>query len=211
MKSVILLIAGISFCVGAAVYLEKTGRDIIVWKRVLIDLLMFLCIAGIAIALYEMYPNNRGITDLRLIFLCSILWPIAIRDYREKIIPNKLILSGCVFWLFTVCGQLFVDTGHVFEDFISSIIAAVGIFLVCMICLLAAKNSIGMGDVKLFVMQGLLQGINGLFSALFFSLCISFFAACWFLLTKKKTQRDGMSFGPAVLVGTMLSVLLSGM
>lgn len=172
---------------------------------------MTVILLGVWAALHMLYPDNFWLVNMRLLFVASVLWPVALRDLQEHIIPNKIVAAGCVFWLFTIAIQLFVSTETVFTSFLNSVIAAAGIFGVCLLCMLIAKGSVGMGDAKLLFMMGLLQGINGLFSAVFFSLIVSFVEACVLLITKKRTRKDGMSFGPAVLVGTTISIVLAGM
>ena len=76
--------------------------------------------------------------------------------------------------------------------------------------LLIFRNSIGMGDVKLFALMGLYQGLWGAFNAVFFSFVVSFVAAVALLATRKKNRKDVIPFGPSVLLGTILAVSLSG-
>lgn len=180
-------------------------------REILFVSVMTLILLGVWASLHSLYPDNFWLTNMRLLFVASVLWPVALRDLQEHIIPNKIVAAGCVFWLFTIAVQLFVSSENVFVSFLNSVIAAAGIFVVCLLCMLIAKGSVGMGDAKLLFMMGLLQGINGLFSAVFFSLIVSFVEACVLLITKKRTRKDGMSFGPAVLVGTTISIVLSGM
>lgn len=212
MKFAVLCMATFLFWLVSVLYLRKEDKNNKKEKaKIVLYGIMLLVNGAVLMALYHYHHGNAFVTDLRLLFLCAILWPIAVRDYHEQIIPNNLVLSGCIFWVFTVMIQLFVDRQMVFTEFKSSLFAAIGIFVVCVLCILIAKNSIGMGDVKLFIMMGLLQGINGLFSSIFFSLIISFFVACWLLLLKKRNRKDGMSFGPSVLIGATISVMLGGM
>ena len=210
MRFAILCMAAFLFWIASVWYIQKENKKNT--KKIIFVLygLMFIVNVAILMSLYFYHSDNAFITDLRLLFLCSVLWPIAVRDYKEQIIPNRLVMAGCVFWICTVMLQLLIDSQKVFVQFKSSLIAAVGIFVVCLICILIARNSIGMGDVKLFIMMGLLQGVNGLFSSVFYSLIISFFVACWLLITKRKNRKDGMSFGPSVLIGTTISIMFGG-
>ena len=180
-------------------------------REIIFAAVMTVILLGVWAALHSLYPDNFWLANMRLLFVAAVLWPVALRDLQEHIIPNKIVAAGCIFWLFTIAVQLFVLTETVFASFLNSIIAAAGIFVVCLLCMLIARGSVGMGDAKLLFMMGLLQGINGLFSAVFFSLIVSFVEACILLITKKRTRKDGMSFGPAVLVGTTISIMLAGM
>lgn len=172
---------------------------------------IFVINSMVTLALVYLHRNNNLVTNLRLVSLLTILWPIAVNDYKEHKIPNRLLLIESGFGIGTFVLEAIINPKHLKSDIMSGFIACTGIFLVSMLCILLFKNSIGMGDIKLFMVMGLLQGVNGLFSAIFFSLLISFFVACYLLIRRKKDRKDNMSFGPAILVGTTISVLLGGM
>ena len=93
--------------------------------------------------------------------------------------------------------------------FVSDFIAAAIIVGVSFLCTMIIKNSIGFGDIKIFAVLGLFLGISGIFSAVFFSLVVSFVIACYVLITKKKGRKDTIPFGPAIVLGTYLSLFLS--
>ena len=75
----------------------------------------------------------------------------------------------------------------------------------------AIKNGIGFGDMKLFIVMGLMLGLDGIWGAVFLALIVSFLIAAFALITKKKTRKDAIPFGPALVIGTYLSICLSGM
>ena len=85
------------------------------------------------------------------------------------------------------------------------------LLLAAFLCTLLMKNSVGAGDMKLFVVMGLLLGMHGIWGAIFASLIVSFVVAIVLLVSKKKTRKDAIPFGPALVVGTFLSVFLTGM
>jgi len=59
--------------------------------------------------------------------------------------------------------------------------------------------------------MGLFQGIVGVISSLFLSLLVSFFVAIALLITRKKTRKEAIAFAPSVLIGTAVSMFLTGM
>ena len=83
-----------------------------------------------------------------------------------------------------------------------------GFFL---IILLIFKNSIGMGDVKLFALMGLYQGLLGVFNSVFFSLIVSFFISIILLMLKRKNRKDVIPFGPSIYIGTVVGIFLTGL
>lgn len=212
MTEVVIEGAVLALTVTAAIwYLHRQKCFTSRRSEIVFSMIMIIILCGGWGALHIFYPDNFWITNIRLLFLTAILWPVALRDLQEHIIPNKIVAAGCIFWLMTIALELFVRPESIFAVFLSGIVAAAGIFIVCLLCMLIVKGSVGMGDAKLLFMMGLLQGLNGLFSSVFFSLLVSFFVACGLLITKKKSRKDGMSFGPCVLLGTTISIMLGGM
>ena len=94
---------------------------------------------------------------------------------------------------------------------LASCLFAAALLLASLLCILVVKNGIGFGDMKLFVVMGLLLGLDGIWGAIFMALIVSFFIALYVLITKKKTRKDAIPFGPALVIGTYLSICLSGM
>ena len=154
--------------------------------------------------------TNSFLHNMRLLLLYGIICPIAFIDYYDKIIPNKLLLFSAFVWLITVGIEVFVDSSNVYNDFKSSIIAMAAIFVIGIVCKVLVKNSVGMGDIKLFMIMGLFQGTTGMAGAIFISLLVAFFGACGMLLTKRKNRKDTISFGPFILIGTTISMFLTG-
>jgi leader peptidase (prepilin peptidase)/N-methyltransferase len=58
--------------------------------------------------------------------------------------------------------------------------------------------------------MGLMLGLDGIWSAVFASLVVSFLASIVLMITKKKKRGDMIPFAPAIMVGTYLSVFLTG-
>ncbi len=167
---------------------------------------------GLLILLFEtVYKGNTLCHYLKLIALVSFLFPIAVIDYKKKKIPNIFLLAG-----------LFIRIGFYIAEFVlypfealkilkSGILGAAIIGIFFLLILIAFRNSIGMGDIKLFALMSLYQGLWGAMNAIFFSLVVSFFLAIGLLITKRKKRKDSIPFGPSVLAGTMIAIGLSGM
>ena len=52
---------------------------------------------------------------------------------------------------------------------------------------------------------------DGIWGAVFASLVLSFLLAVFLLVTKKKSRKDVIPFAPAIVLGTFVSVFLTGM
>lgn len=146
----------------------------------------------------------------RLALLC-MLWPIAYIDYKTYRIPNAFIIFGAACRVVILAFELFVESDEVWATVLSELVASGALFLAAVLCALCIKNSIGFGDMKLFIIMGFMLGMDGIWGAMFLSLVVSFVISVYLLLTKKKTRKDSIPFGPAIVIGTYLSVCLSGM
>ena len=159
----------------------------------------------------KLYPHNSGWVNIKRMVLLGIIWPLAYIDAKTYRIPNKFILFGLISRAVILIFELLFGNEYIWASLISEVIASVALLLASLLCVLVVKNGIGYGDMKLFVIMGLLLGTEGIWSAIFLALIVSFVIAVVVLLTKKKTRRDAIPFGPAIVIGTYLSVCLSGM
>lgn len=180
-------------------------------KKILIYLgISFVAIIGLAIALYNLFPDNSYIQNVRTLVLISFLVPLAWKDYYQYIIPNMVLLWMTLIRLIIYIGE-FIEYKKEFFTIIKDDVLAfllIGTFLIIVHFLF--KGSIGMGDIKLIMVMSFYQGFIGVFSSLFFSLIITAILSIVLLISKKKKRKDTVPFAPSVLIGTYLSVMCSG-
>ncbi len=174
------------------------------------SILMFIITVSASFLFCTIYKDNELLMSIKRLALLSILWPIAYIDYKTYRIPNVFIAFGAI------CRAVIFVFELLFARFawitlLSEVVAAVALLLAAGLCAICIKNSIGFGDMKLFIIMGLMLSLNGIWSAIFLSLVVSFFISIFLLVTKKKTRKDAIPFGPAIVIGTYLSVCLSGM
>lgn len=145
---------------------------------------------------------------LRTVALLSVLWPIAYSDYKTYRIPNAFVIMGIVCFFALLLPEFFVFGKGALSIMLSGIIAAVALFLAALLCGLCLKNAIGYGDVKIMIVMGLLLGLEDIWSPMFLALMASLLTAIILLITKKKSRKDSIAFGPALVAGTYLSTIL---
>ena len=193
---------------------EETERSLFALpkgKRLAFLLVMLLALCGIAVALELMFPSNKLIGNGKLLTLLAILFVAANIDARYRIIPNVLVLTGLVtrvvFWLL----ELFTSPGQFLSVIKNDLSACLLVLAFFVVGVLLVKGGIGMGDIKLMLVMGLFQGFYGVVSSLFCALFVAFIYAIIVLLFKRKTKKDSVAFAPAILLGTLVSVFLTGM
>lgn len=180
-------------------------------KRIVFLALMFAGLCAMAITLNVIYANNTLVHNAKMISLLAILFVAANTDARKRLIPNKLVLIGLVlrvvFWVM----ELITVPDEFLKIVKNDLYACVLVVVFFIIGVLLVKGGIGMGDIKLMLVMCLFQGFYGVVSSLFCSLFIAFIYAIIVLLLRKKTKKDSVAFAPAILLGTALSIFLTGM
>ncbi len=179
------------------------------WKETVYFVLMFVVNVALCEILLLFYQGNTLTHIIKRITVASVLWVAAYFDKKSYRIPNKLILLGLALRLIIVAVEVFTVGTAIKGTVISELIAAAAMFVISLLCMLIAKNSLGMGDVKLFLVMGLLLGIQGMMIAMFYSLIITFFVSVFMLITRKKNRKDYLPFAPSILVGTVLAMAVS--
>ncbi len=179
------------------------GRVIYLTLAVLTSVILIFMLAK--------YHSLRIVDSARLMCLVHLLFPIAAIDLKMQKIPNKLILILLILRLVIFGVEAATNSCRIvylLKDYIIGALSVGGFFL---IMLVVFRNSVGMGDVKLFTVIGLYQGLWGAINSVCFSLAVSFVIAVALLATKSKDKKDVMSFGPPILAGTVIAICLSGM
>ena len=205
-----MVLAAIMLCI-IAFYLLIREREHMPKSLMVYGVVIILAVVGITLMLQLFYLNNSLIHNIKRICLLSLLGPIAYVDFTETRIPNTYIMLGLIYRGILIPMELLFVREIFLSTILSEIVAALALFLAAILCRICIKNSIGAGDVKLFFVMGLFLGLNGIWSAILLSLFVSFFIALFLLLTKRKTKKDSMAFGPALTVGTFISIFLTGM
>ena len=164
---------------------------------------------AVIIMLNAVYQSDL-IHRMKLLSLVLVILPIAAVDYRKHIMPNMFILAGLIIRICIFIVEFFVSIDQAWITLKDCLLGAAVIGLFFLIILLVFKNSIGMGDVKLFALMGLYQGLWGAVNSVFFSLVVTFILSIFLLITKKKKRKDLIAFGPCILLGTVLAVCLAG-
>ena len=180
-------------------------------KRIVFLVLMFVGLCGMSTLLKTVYENNTLLHNAKMIILLAVLFTAANTDARKRLIPNKLVLIGLVlrvvFWVI----ELITVPDEFLNIVKNDLYACLLVVMFFVVGVLLVKGGIGMGDIKLMLVMCLFQGFYGVVSSLFCSLFVAFVYAIIVLLLRKKTKKDSVAFAPAILLGTALSIFLTGM
>lgn len=216
-----VLLCGISFYLfardlkihpnGKEVSEEVSYKEVFQRKMIIYSVLMVILTIGAAVLYCIYYRDNSIFTNIKRLSLLCLIWPLAYIDYTTYRIPNAFIIFGLVLRVAIFPFELLFSTGSVWMTLLSEVIASAALFIAAILCSIFVKDSIGFGDIKLFIVMGLYLSLDGIWGAIFLSLIVSFFVSLFLLVTKKKGRKDAIPFAPAIVVGTYLSVCLTGM
>lgn len=173
--------------------------------------LMMALAVGLSLFVTGFYRDNTFLFTLKRVALLAILWPVAYTDFTAFRIPNLFIVAGLAARGIILAAEFIWERDSLSAYLLGEMIAAGVMLLAAALCKLVIKNSVGGGDVKLFIVMGLLLGLQGTWGAVFMSLIVSFVVAVVLLVTRKKSRKDSIPFAPALAVGTYLSIFLTGM
>ncbi len=181
--------------------------EITPFKGVSVILIIIVCLVlsfGLQISLSI---DNSPINFVKLYGLYVLILLASVIDFKKKIIPNLIIVVGLIFRLGIYSYEIFKA-----ED-LKSIVTndligfAIGFGILAVVSIIT-KQGIGFGDVKLFGIIGLIGGSFCTYSTLFASLIVSAIASIILLITGKKNKKDKIPFGPCIIIGYILVLLL---
>jgi len=135
---------------------------------------------------------------------------LSIVDLAEKRLPNTLVLGTAV----TVAVLLVIAAaaGNDWGDALGALLGGAALFGVYLVLALISPSGIGMGDVKLAAVIGLALGhlgwgtwLVGLVAGFLVGSAVSLVA----LVLGRVTLRGSLPFGPSMLAGAYIAILLS--
>ena len=169
--------------------------------------------AAIYIALVYIYGIGhtlmQNITLIKYITLTPFLLSVFVIDYQEKIIPNRINLT--IFEL----GILFVFLGGIFNinfaiDMVKGMIVSGGIFLLITLLggLIAGKEAMGFGDVKLMTGLGLFFGFSQSIMLTLVAFLLGAVISIILIITKVKKTSEYIPFGPFIVLASFIVMMV---
>ncbi|WP_240619612.1 A24 family peptidase [Blastococcus sp. TF02-8] len=127
---------------------------------------------------------------------------LAVIDLRHKLLPNRVVVPaiGATAALLLLAAAL----GGQWDRLLRAVLAAGALFLVYLVMALVSPRSLGMGDVKLVALLGLVLGWIGWGAVLlgaYAGFVVQAVVALALLATRRVGRRTQLPLGPAMLVG----------
>lgn len=165
-------------------------------------------------AFFLMFKLSIETILICLITLCFI--PLAIIDIKYQILPNKLQIILGVLGIGTALyhikfQNLFLyDTINPLEPLYGALIGGGILFLISLLgyFLYGRKQVMGMGDVKLLLIVGILCGFKHTLLILLCSILLAAAVAIILFSLGKKKRSDKLAFGPFIIISFYLVICI---
>jgi len=134
------------------------------------------------------------------LIISSLLVIIFVYDSRHFIIPDKVLFPAIIISLIYLVLSYPVSVAN-------HVLSALGASLFFLVIVLFTRGKgMGMGDVKLAILIGLLLGFPKVVASLFFAFLIGAIIGIGLILLKKKTLKSEVPFGPFLIIGIYIAL-----
>lgn len=172
-------------------------------------ILLAVCLAADAGLTWLFVQYGYGpLKVVRYLLLLSVLYPIARKDAKEKIIPNRWLLYILFGRLVLFLVEIFLFPALILEN-VKFILLGAGVSgAIFFLAYVLSRHAVGMGDVKLMSVIGMCLGFRSTYLVMIVSLILSALYGGILVLQKKKSMKDEIAFGPFLAVGTLIVLLI---
>ena len=164
--------------------------------------LLFVLIFYFQTCFFNEFCFQNIVNLLYLWIISCFLIIIFTYDLKHFIIPNQVIYPAIVIAFFYQLFNLWNFKPLLFPVF-SAVFASAFFFS---IVLISQGKWMGMGDVKLAFLMGLLLGFPQILLALFLAFLIGAIIGLSLIMLKKKTLKSEVPFGPFLIIGTFIAM-----
>lgn len=156
-----------------------------------------------------LYKFGMNLDFLRFAILTPMLISAFIVDYKIQIIPNRLNFT--MFEVGIIFAFIFgIQNLNLAKDMFLGMIAGGGIFLLITLIggLIAGKEAMGLGDVKLMGALGLFFGWYKILIISVLAFLIGAIISIIVLIVRKNREDGYIPFGPFIVVATFITIFV---
>jgi prepilin signal peptidase PulO-like enzyme (type II secretory pathway) len=169
--------------------------------------ILFVAILNQQLSLFEGQAIFLILETLVLLIIASFLIVIFVFDLKHYLIPDRVIYPAILIMIFWYLITSLFFNFHTKNQLLTttySALGAAGFFLT--IVLISKGQWMGVGDIKLAFLMGLLLGSPNILVALFLAFFIGAIIGVGLILSGKKTLKSEVPFAPFLIVGTFLAI-----
>ena len=184
------------------------------YKRIMLpNYILILCtVVGYILLLYKFGISSvidKNLELVKYVLLLPMLECAFFVDLKEQIIPNRLNLLMLEIGLVFVFLHGFTNINLALNMLIG-MIAGGGIFLLITLIggLIAGKEAMGMGDVKLMGALGLYFGLQNIIVISILSFVIGAVGSIIYMIINRKNANNYIPFGPFIVMATIITIFV---
>lgn len=179
----------------------KINYILMVTMAILYVVLLYFC--GIHDTFYE------NLNLIKFALLIPMLLSALVIDYKLQIIPNRLNLTMFEIGLLLTFLYGIVNI-NIAIDMLLGMLAGAGIFLLITLVggLIAGKEAMGFGDVKLMGALGLYFGLSGIIVISLIAFLLGAIISIILLGAKIKKTSEYIPFGPFIVIASIIVIFV---
>ena len=172
-----------------------------------------LMVANAAMYVGLLYFFGFSIDTLKFMFLVPMLISAFVIDYRLQIIPNRLTLTIFEVGLIFTFASVMINTNAGISIFMNNMLGMLvggGIFLIITLIggLIAGKDAMGFGDVKLMGALGLFFGWMNIIMVAVMAFLLEAVISIIILVSRKKKADEYIPFGPFIVISAIIAIFV---
>ena len=173
---------------------------------------MILIAVIYVLLLYKFGLQPEFIQNLDLIkymLLTPMLFSVAVIDFKENIIPNRLLLTMAEIGLLLTFIYGISDINLAMDMLLGLLVGTVIFGILTLLGrLVSGKDAMGMGDVKLMAALGLFFGSSNILAISIISFLLGAIISIILILSKKRKIDDYIPFGPFIVIAAYISIFV---
>lgn len=184
------------------------------YKRIIIPnyTLILITAIGYMFLLYKFGINNalnQNLDLIKYLLLLPMLECAFVVDLKEQIIPNRLNLLMFEIGLVFVFIHGFTNI-NIALNMLLGMFAGGGIFLLITLLggLIAGKEAMGMGDVKLMGALGLYFGLQNIVVISVLAFLIGAIGSIIYMIINRKNANTYIPFGPFIVISSVITIFV---
>lgn len=146
---------------------------------------------------------------IKYMILTPMLFSVAVIDFKNSIIPNRLLLTMAETGLLLTFVYGISDINLAMDMLLGMVVGTVIFGILTLLGrLVSGKEAMGMGDVKLVAALGLFFGASNILAISIISFVLGAIISIILVLSKKRKIDDYIPFGPFIVIASYIAIFV---
>ena len=146
---------------------------------------------------------------IKYMILTPMLFSVAVIDFKNSIIPNRLLLTMAETGLLLTFVYGISDINLAMDMLLGMLVGTVIFGILTLLGrLVSGKEAMGMGDVKLVAALGLFFGASNILAISIISFVLGAIISIILILSKKRKIDDYIPFGPFIVIASYIAIFV---